>query len=35
MVELLRDEVGYFEVSHPTLVAALNQIMTILSAGGI
>jgi hypothetical protein len=34
LVELVRDDVAYFEASHPALVTVLNQIMTILSSGG-
>jgi hypothetical protein len=35
LVKLLRDEVAYFEVSHPKLTEALNEVAMILSAGGI
>jgi hypothetical protein len=30
-----RGEAAYFEVSRPTLVMALNEILTILSTAGI
>jgi CII-binding regulator of phage lambda lysogenization HflD len=35
LVELLREEIAYFEISHPILVTALNDILTMLSAGGL
>jgi hypothetical protein len=34
LIKLLRDEVAYFEVSHPKLTTALNEVAMILSAGG-
>lgn len=35
LVKLLRDEVAYLELSHPRITDALNEILTILSAGGM
>lgn len=35
LVNLLREEVAYLEVSHPRLTEGLNEIVTILSAGGM
>ncbi len=35
LVGLLQDEEAYFEVSHPKLAMALNEVLTILSAAGI
>ena len=35
LVNLISGEVAYFEVSHPKLTTALNEIMTMLSAGGL
>ena len=33
--ELLEDSVTYFEVSHPTVTAVINQVMSLLSSIGI
>ena len=35
LIELLRNEVAYFEGSHPALVMVLNEILTTLSTAGI